>query len=499
MEIPVKLNITPYEYQKEGIEKGLEWKRLLLGDAPGLGKTAQSIGIVNTAGAYPALVICPSSLKINWKREFEKFAGVQAMVLTDQVKTTWGYLLQMRTADVCICNYESLRKYFVWKYRKGDRLKDIVFSPFISLFRSVIIDESHRCKDASAQQTKFIAGLTHGKEYVMLLTGTPVVNRPRDLIPQLAIMDRLADLGGSQWFTARYGDGDNLEELSEKLYSTCLVRREKKDVLTQLPDKTRMDIIIDLERESDPCCYEAYATAEKDLKKYLIEYRGCSDGEVRRKMRNKALVQFMELRGLVALCKLRPVIDFIRDFIQSGRKIVVFCASHSVVDSVKQAFPDAVLVTGRQDFMAKQAAVDVFQKRPEVKIIICSIKAAGVGLTLTASSTVLFIEQPWTYADLVQCEDRCHRIGQKDNVTVYNSLGQGSIDYRIYRLIQKKRSIANRIMASSDDIPKDECYFDELVNMILDDNEEVTEGDSRGTGICDSSVPGNEQGLQRLT
>ena len=174
MEIPIKLNITPYEYQKEGIIKGLELKRLFLGDEPGLGKTCQSIGIVNTAGAYPSLVICPSSLKINWKREFEKFAGVEALILNDSVKSTWGYLLQMRTADVCICNYESLRKFFVWKYRKGDRLKDIVFNPFISLFKSVIIDESHRCKDPGAQQSKFIAGIAHGKKYIMELTGTPV-------------------------------------------------------------------------------------------------------------------------------------------------------------------------------------------------------------------------------------------------------------------------------------------------------------------------------------
>lgn len=434
--------------------------------------TCQSIGIVNTSGAYPALVVCPSSLKINWKREFEKFAGVEALILNDSVKATWGYLLQMHTADVCICNYESLKKFFVWKYKKGDRLKDIVFSPFINLFKSVIVDESHRCKDPGAQQSKFIAGISYRKEYVMLLTGTPVVNRPRDLISQLAIMDRLKDFGGNSYFTARYGDGDNLDELSQKLYDTCLVRREKKDVLTQLPDKTRVDIYIDLEKESKPEYYEAYKMAEENLKQYLMTYRQCTESQARAKMRNKALVQFMELRSLVAICKVDPVIDFVRDFIATGKKIVLFCASHVIVNSIKHAFPDAVMVTGRQDFVAKQAAVDVFQNRPEIQIIICSIKAAGVGLTLTASSTVLFIEQPWTYADLVQCEDRCHRIGQKDNVTVYNALGQGSIDYRIYSLIQKKRSIASQITASSDDIPKDECYFDELVNLLLYDKQE---------------------------
>lgn len=469
MEVPIKLNITPYDYQKEGIEKGLEWKRFILGDSPGLGKTCQSIGIVNTAKAFPALVICPSSLKINWKREFEKFAGAEAIVLNDNIKATWGYMLQMHNMDVCICNYESLRKYFVWEYKKGYRLKDIVFSPFISLFKSVIIDESHRCKDPGAQQSKFVAGLAAGKEYVMLLTGTPVVNRPRDLIAQLAIMDRLKEFGGTSYFTARYGDGENLTELSEKLYETCLVRREKKDVLTQLPDKTRMDIYIDIEKEAPQEYYEAYKMAEENLKEYLLTYKSCTEWQARAKMRNKALVQFMELRSLVGICKVKPVIDFIKDFVATGKKIVVFCSSHSIVDSIKKAFPKAVMVTGRENYVQKQAAVDVFQNRPEIQVIICSIKAAGVGITLTASSTVLFIEQPWTYADLVQCEDRCHRIGQKDNVTVYNALGNNSIDHRIYNLIQNKRSISNQIMASSDDIPKDECYFDELVNLVLND------------------------------
>lgn len=431
--------------------------------------TCQSIGIVNTAKAYPALVICPSSLKINWKREFEKFAGAEAIVLNDNIKATWGYMLQMHNMDVCICNYESLRKYFVWEYKKGYRLKDIVFSPFISLFKSVIIDESHRCKDPGAQQSKFVAGLAAGKEYVMLLTGTPVVNRPRDLIAQLAIMDRLKEFGGTSYFTARYGDGENLTELSEKLYETCLVRREKKDVLTQLPDKTRMDIYIDIEKEAPREYYEAYKMAEENLKEYLLTYKSCTEWQARAKMRNKALVQFMELRSLVGICKVKPVIDFIKDFVATGKKIVVFCSSHSIVDSIKKAFPKAVMVTGRENYVQKQAAVDVFQNRPEIQVIICSIKAAGVGITLTASSTVLFIEQPWTYADLVQCEDRCHRIGQKDNVTVYNALGNNSIDHRIYNLIQNKRSISNQIMASSDDIPKDECYFDELVNLVLND------------------------------
>lgn len=153
------LRVEPYDYQKEGILAGLRWHRFLIGDEPGLGKTLQSIGVVDCANAYPCLVICPSSLKINWQREFEKFTDKHALVLDNSVLTTWPYLLKMGMQQVTIVNYESLRKYFVWDIKGGSRggfrLKDVVFTPDIKLFKSIIIDESHRVKDPSAQQTIF--------------------------------------------------------------------------------------------------------------------------------------------------------------------------------------------------------------------------------------------------------------------------------------------------------------------------------------------------------
>lgn len=128
------LKIEPYPYQRAGILQGLKWKRLLIGDEPGLGKTLQSIGIVDTANAYPCIVICPSSLKINWQREFEKFSNKKALILDNNTRTTWPYLLQMKMHHVAIVNYESLRKFFVWDIkggRKSFRLKDVVFCPHI--------------------------------------------------------------------------------------------------------------------------------------------------------------------------------------------------------------------------------------------------------------------------------------------------------------------------------------------------------------------------------
>lgn len=492
------LKIQPYPYQCEGIDFGLRKKRILIGDEPGLGKTLQSIGIVNAANAYPCLVICPSSLKINWQREFEKFTDKSALILDDGVRTAWPYYLKMGLHNVAIVNYESLRKYFVWDTGgRNFRLKDVVFCDSIKIFKSIIIDESHRVKDPSAQQTIFARGIAEGKTYRILLSGTPVVNRPADLITQLSIMGRLKEnFGGKAAFLSRYGGEKkefkrrkfarteeekwqqqreqeeeeercrpkNLTELSHKLYDTCMIRREKAKVLTQLPDKTRTDLYVEISNR------EEYVVAATDLASYLMKYTECTMFDVRRKMRMKALVKFMTLRSLAARGKVKQAIDFVKVFLDNGKPLILFCSLHDIVDEMKKAFPDCVTVTGRDSATEKQAAVDSFQNGNS-QLIVCSIKAAGVGLTLTASSNVAFIELPWTMADCVQCEDRAHRIGQKDNVTCYYLLGQHTIDSTLYGIIQQKKSIANQIMAADDDIPTDEMYFDELTTKFLQDEQ----------------------------
>lgn len=458
------LRVEPYEYQREGILFGLERHRLLIGDEPGLGKTLQSIGIVDTASAYPCLVICPSSLKINWQREFEKFTDKKAVVLDNATRTSWPYLLGMGMFHVAIVNYESLKKFFVWDIKGGKTftLKDVVFNRDINIFKSVIMDESHRLKDPTAQQTMFTRGIVEGKEWRILLSGTPVVNHAQDLVAQLAIMGRLlSDFGGRGKFLADYGENENLSELSDKLYDTCMIRREKAKVLTQLPDKTRTDLHVDISNRDE------YDLAAADLAAYLREYTECTDREIRRKMRMEALVKFMTLRSLASKGKVKQAADFIRNFLANGKPLIVFCSLKEIVKALQKQFPDAVRVTGDDSLAEKQAAVDAFQSG-EAQLIICSIKAAGVGLTLTASSNVAFVEFPWTYADCCQCEDRAHRIGQKNNVTCYYLIGRSTIDPVLYNIIHKKRSIANQIMASDDDIPTDKMYFDELVNSFLD-------------------------------
>ena len=450
--IPHSLKIQPYPYQLKGIARGLELKRFMNCDEPGLGKTLQSIATINLANAFPCLVICPSSLKINWQREWEKFTDKKAMVLTDKVRDTWTFFYQTGMHQVFIVNYESLKKYFVQRIKKAEgwTLRDVEFRNSINLFKSVIIDESHRCKSASTQQAKFCKGICTGKEWVIELTGTPVVNRPKDLIPQLAILNRMDDFGGYKPFVNRYCSGQreasNLKELNFNLWKYCMFRREKSLVLTDLPDKISQVNTCEITNLKE------YMDAERDLIMYLQKYKDADDEKIEKALRGEVMVRINILRQISARGKVRDVIEFVKDFRENGKKIILFCSLHEVVDQLKRYFPTAVSVTGRDSQDEKQRAVDAFQNNPKADIIICSIKAAGVGLTLTASSNVAFVEFPWTYADCCQCEDRAHRIGQKDSVTCYYFLGRRTIDEKVYRIIQEKKNIANAVTGSTEDI-----------------------------------------------
>lgn len=466
LNIPHGLKVQPYPYQLQGIARGLELKRFINADQPGLGKTLQSIATINLADAFPCLVICPASLKINWEREWEKFTDKKAMVLTDKVRDTWPFFYQSGLYQVFIVNYESLKKYFVLRIKKAEKwtLRDVEFRQSIDMFKSIIIDESHKCKSASTQQAKFCKGICKNKEYVIELTGTPVVNKPKDLVPQLSILSRMGDFGGYKHFVERYCGGQreasNLKELNFFLWKHCMFRREKQKVLQDLPDKVRQVYTCEITNRRE------YEDAERDLIRYLQQYKNADDEKIARAMRGEVMVRIGILRNVSARGKVRSVIEFVEDFRESGQKIILFCSLHEVVDQLKSYFPTAVTVTGRDTQDEKQRAVDSFQNDPNTDIIICSIKAAGVGLTLTASSNVGFVEFPWTYADCEQCEDRAHRIGQKDSVNCGYFLGRNTIDEKVYQIIQTKKNIANAVTGTSDDI--EENVVDMVANIFND-------------------------------
>ena len=463
------LKVQPYPYQLQGIARGLQLKRFINGDDMGLGKTLESIATINKADAFPCLVICPNVVKINWQREWHKFTDKKAMVLTDSVRDSWPFFWQTGMNQVFIVNYESLRKYFVRRITKAEKwtLKDVEFHNTIKLFKSVIIDESHKVKSTATQQTKFCKGIASGKEYIILLTGTPVVNKPKDLVAQLGIMDRMIDMGGWKGFMLRYCSGpnqaSNLKELNYKLWQHCFFRREKSKVLTQLPDKVRQIVSCEITNRKE------YMDAERDLIDYLKRYKEADDEKIQKSLKGEVMVRIGILKDITARGKLKEVIDFVKDFRENGKKIILFCNLHEIVDRLMIAFPSAVCVTGRQNMQEKQASVDAFQKNPKTDVIICSIKAASAGITLTTASDVAFIELPWTYADCDQAESRAHRIGQKDSVNCYYLLGRRTIDQKLYRIIEEKKHISNAVLGAEDNI---QTNIVDMVANLFDTNEE---------------------------
>lgn len=461
--------LNSYSYQLEGVRYALDNKRCIFGDQPGLGKTLQAICTVVKAHkeamtygeSFPVLVICPAALKVNWKREFKKFAGVDACILDDNNRGSWEKFWELKRPDgealcpVFITNYESLKKFFVRKVKNSSRftLASIDFDERVSLFKSIIIDESHKCKSSKTQQAKFVEGICRGKKWIFALTGTPVVNNNTDLIQQLKILGRLDDFGGYKNFVGRFCDGpkqsSNMKELYYRLWCCCFFRREKAKVLTQLPDKMRQYITCEITNRKE------YQDAEANFLKYLRQYKHADDDKIARAMRGEVMVRMGILKEIAARGKVKAVADFIHDVIDGGEKLIMFAYLKEVVMALKEEFPDAVTVTGSDNISQKQNAVDRFQNDPECKLIILNYKSGGTGLTLTASSRVGFIELPWTYSDCEQAEDRAHRNGQKNAVNCYYFLGDKTIDEYMYKVIQTKKDIANEVTGTTTQIDED--------------------------------------------
>jgi len=445
-------------YQEEGVARGLQLKRFINGDQPGLGKTLQSIATVygaelNGDVTFPVLVICPSALKINWSREFEMWTDKKAIVLHDGIKTTWQRWWEMGLADVFIVNYESMKKYFVTDMPAKKDLKhssQIIMDPRVSMFKSVIIDESHRLKDPNSITAKICINATKGKEYIILLTGTPVVNRPVDLFSQLAVMFKLAHFGGADGFKQRYCEGGrgaaNLAELNYLLNMTCFFQRKKEDVLKDLPALTRQTIVCSITNRTE------FDKVKNDFANYL-KNSDLTDAEIKKKVNAEVIVKITMLLQLSAIGKIEAAQEYIDEVVGSGMKIIIGVKHQIIVDMLMKLYPKAVCVTGRQNAIQKQTAVDGFQTNPGINIIIVNYKAGGVGITLTAASELLLLELPWTQADVEQFEARAHRMGQPSSVRSTSLLGENTLDQWMYDIIQEKKVIANAITGTEDDIP----------------------------------------------
>ena len=473
IDIPTRLPLR--DYQAEGVAYGMEKLHFINGDAPGLGKSFQTIATIYALNAWPALIICPASLRRNWQLEWEKFVGIKAMILNDSVKKTWPTFYEMGMCKVFIVNYESLKKYFVLDIVKNEKgkfkLSNVKFNSNINIFESVAIDELHKIKDPTTMVSKLVRGVCAKKKVVIGLTGTPIVNKPKDLVAQLLAIGQLEAVAGNyKHFMNRYCGGmagagaTNLEELNYKLKTTCFFHRLKKDVLKDLPDKVHQIVYCDITTRDE------YNKASTDLANYLKENKDKTDAEVAKSMRGEVMVKIGILKQISARGKMNEVSEYIEEIVDADEKVGVFLHHKEIATFVKQKFPTTLLYTGAQSDEEKDRAVHEFQKckkcnvrfenhinsdhehvPSDSKIIALSTKAGGVGLTLTAASRMAVLELPWHPADCEQIESRFHRMSQKNSVQCTYFLGKDTIDEHIYDIIEKKRAIADTVLGVSDD------------------------------------------------
>jgi len=463
------------DYQRKGIARGLELKRYINGDEQRLGKSIQTIITLCIAQeikkepTFPCLVICPAPLKLNWQDEWKIWSNKRVLVLDDTTKDRWHHFITMDMYDVVICNFQSLKKNFVEYYPPKHKMKDsndIRMKSNIHLFNSVIVDESHKLKDSETQQTKITLQICLRKIWIILLSGTPVKNKPLDLYSQLAIMGRLKEFGGPKVFKGRYCEGGsgaaNLKELNSKLNEICYFRRERKEVVKDLPPKQRQTILCDITTRDN------YNSAKNDFLNFLKE-NGSTEEQISDKLKGQALVKMQELKRISALGKINEVVYYIQDLIDNGQKIVIFCVMHVIVDELKKNFPNALMITGRQDEHQKEDAKTKFQQCKKCKIklehhqdkdhdyipsdyplLICNTEAGGVGHNFSAAKEVAFVEYPWTAADSFQCEDRVFDFKKKEPITATYFLGKNTIDEQNFELIQSKAELSNAITGSTD-------------------------------------------------
>ncbi len=435
-------------FQRAGVRYLLAQRRAFLADEQGLGKTVEALAALEADGAYPALVVCPASLKLNWLREISRWLPHRsARVLRGN-----GPEALSGDVDVTLANYDIL----------VPRLEQLrALGP-----RALVIDESHHCKNPAAKRTQAVqqlSGAVRGDGLVLALTGTPVVNRPAELVSQLRILGRLQDFGSGARFAERFQGADANVRLHWHLRARCFARRLKSDVLPQLPAKTRAVVPVELDNEAE------YRLAERDLIAWLreqpLDLREL-DARVAAALRAERLVRLGALKLLAARGKLASALRWIHDFRATGERLVVFAHHREILAAVLERFPSALHLLGSDSAAARDRTVECFQREhsPSNQLIVCSIEVAGQGITLTRSSSVVFLELDWTPAKHDQAEDRCHRIGQRDAVNASYLLAAGTVDETIAELLERKRSVIGAVTDGRE--RDDEAVLDALVREL---------------------------------
>ncbi|PYD01371.1 ATP-dependent helicase [Microbacterium esteraromaticum] len=442
-------------------------RSFLLADEPGLGKTAQSVLAASVANAYPLLVVVPNVVKMNWAREVERWTPQRrAAVIQGDGADIDAF------ADVFIVNYEILDRHLSWLGSIG--------------LKGMVVDEAHFIKNLSSQRSQNVlalAGRIRDRErnpLMLALTGTPLINDVEDFDaiwrflgwtngekPEPALMEKLDATGLTP------ADKSFYAEARDAVISMGIVRRKKKDVAADLPDKLIADLPVQLDDEFG----RGIRAAERELgermaAKYrrIVEARtvthgpsagaGEIDDDIVRLVAHNELEEskaagaggdnvFTMVRK-IGQAKALLAADYAAQLQRSVGKVVFFAKHVDVMDQAEAHFAAAgirsVSIRGDQTTPVRQQAIDAFNTDPEVGVAVCSLTAAGVGVNLQVASNVVLAELSWTAAEQTQAIDRVHRIGQDEPVTAWRIIAAHTLDTKIAELIDQKQGLAARAL-----------------------------------------------------
>jgi len=446
--LPDDDDLELYPFQKYAIKMLDLRKKGLIADEMGLGKTVEVLThLYNHQQWRPVLVIVPSSVKINWKREISKWTESSEddiCVLTGQNGNI------TRKKDWYIVNYAILHH----------RLEELLKLDY----KAMIIDESHYIKNYKAKRTKSVKKLSENVEHIYCLSGTPMPNRPIELWSQINILNPKVEDFKTLWgnknskgFAKKYCnahenkwgwdvDGaSNLDELYNKLRKSVMIRRRKKDVLDELPDKRRLLVPLEIDNRSE------YQQAEQNFTQWMNKYNPISNWE-----EAEILVRMEKLKQIAWKGKYKQMIKWVNDMLEHGDKTVIFAHHRELQSKLYEEYEDiSVKIAGGMNDNDKQDAIDEFTNNDDIRLCITSTQAGGTGINLQVSSRAVFTEIGWTSSEHNQAEDRIHRIGQEEQCDIYYLMAENTIEEEIFNLInQKQQKIDEAIDGIVDDSKK---------------------------------------------
>jgi SNF2 family DNA or RNA helicase len=445
-----------HPFQQAGVRYMLRNPRTLVGDQQGLGKTVETIAALLKQDAFPALIVCPASVKHVWAGEWGAFApNVSVQVVEGRAPVKF-------TADVVIANYDVLAAH-VRAFRQYG-------------LRAAAADEAHLLKHKETRRAQAVKALTTTLDVIYLLSGTPVPNKPVELTNLLDILGYLDAFGGYWAFVRRYCDprrnqygwdlsgAANLRELHDKLRAICMLRRTTRDVLTELPAVQRAALPVDIDNRVE------YRQAETQLLRYIYEkamqdqafqariaelpeheQKRCrseyASDKARKAARAEVLVRIETLKQLAAAGKMRAVAEWIDNYLAgTDDKLLIFATHVAVQHALYARYPDSVTVFAEHSSEERVSAVTRFQTDPTARLAIMSLQAGGVGLTMTAARHVLFVGYGWRSIDHDQAESRAYgRLNDPHPITSYWAVGRDTIDEQIVALLESKRAVTEMI------------------------------------------------------